>query len=479
MERRHIRIARAAAFASAAALALFAASCAVAPPRPTPPEPIVEPAVEPSPEEKARLELEAIHGLLSGGRMDEALGRLEALAAAWPENRDYPLLRASILLSMDRLGEARALARAAADGLEAREALPALLLQSEIERFAGDARAQRAILDQILTVDPRHAEANVSMGGLHYDAKNYRAAEEAYRTALAAAPDFPDALVGLARAQFRRGDQRGALASLDRAVAAAPNDAIVRLDRSRVLYELGRYAECEAELDEAIRLAPQSAWTYLERGILYFDTGRAALAEADLSKSIELNASYFLPYVYRASIREQAGRDEEALADYAQVARLQPDYWFSFESIGALNYRLGRWLEAHAAFDKAAAATPNHPEYYVAAGVSLLRAGQARAAKDYASRALPRINRETYPGYWLAMRLVFDQTDMSSELELQINRTRSLDTKASLLYYLGAYWVGRGRTELGLRFIQMSYDENRVGTVERRLAEADLKRLGQ
>lgn len=477
MERQQIRYARAAALASAAVIALFAASCAVAPPRPTPP--VVVPALEPSPEEKARIELEAIYGLLSSGRMDEALGRLEALAAAWPENRDYPLLRASILLSMDRLGEARAQARAAADGLGPQEALPALLLLSEIERFAGDARAQRALLDQILKLDPQHAEANVAMGGLHYDAKNYRAAEEAYRRALASQPDFPDALVGLARAQVRRGDQRGALASLDRAVAAAPNDAIVRLDRSRVLYELGRYAECEAELDEAIRLAPNSAWTYLERGILYFDTGRAALAESDLSKSIELNGSYFLPFVYRASIREQAGRDEEALADYAQVARLRPDYWFSFESIGALNYRLGRWQEAHAAFDKAAAATPNHPEYYVAAGVSLLRAGQARAARDYASRALPRINRETYPGYWLAMRLVFDQTDMSSELELQINRTRSLDTKASLLYYLGAYWVGRGRTELGLRFIRMSYDENRVGTIERRLAEADLKRLGQ
>jgi hypothetical protein len=46
-----------------------------------------------------------------------------------------------------------------------------------------------------------------------------------------------------------------------------------------------------------------------------------------------------------------------------------------------------------------------------------------------------------------------------------------------MLFYLGAYWVARGRPELGATYLRLSYDAERIGTIERRMAEADLARL--
>ena len=84
---------------------------------------------------------------------------------------------------------------------------------------------------------------------------------------------------------------------------------------------------------------------------------------------------------------------------------------------------------------------------------------------------------EKLNGQWLMLRLLFDQGDMTSELEVRINSEKNLDLKAGLLYYLGAYWVARGKPDLGSKYIRMSYDSERMGILERRLAEADLARL--
>ncbi|TFG81744.1 MAG: tetratricopeptide repeat protein, partial [Spirochaetales bacterium] len=379
------------------------------------------------------------------------------------------------LLSAGNVEQARS--TAAAELEAAPDNLSALFVLSEIERFSGDSVAQRAALDKLLARDPANADGQAAMGNLLFDDKNYRAAKSAFNQALSSNPVHAEALLGLGQVQFRMDDMNGALATLDKALATYPSDPLVRLDRSRVLYQLGRYGECESELDEAVRLAPDSSWSYLERGRLYLDTGRTEAALADFSSSIELNPDYFLPYVYRAGILEEAGEVERALADYRRITKLYPDYWYAFESIGALSYRMGAWRAAWEAFDKAASHSDAHPEYLIAAGLSLMRDGDAKAAKDYAAKKLSRIDKEKYPSQWLMLRLVYDQTDMSSELEIRISSEKSRDLKAGILFYLGSYWIARGKPELGSKYLKLSADEGRTGVIEFHMAEADLKRL--
>jgi len=487
--------------ATAVALAfsfLFASSCAVVPP-PAGPEPLavvpVETPLQPAsgdlpgpvsitpvpPEltaaEKEQMELDAMYRAIEAGDYVSAESRLAALVAGHPENRSYPVLHAAVLLSLQEIGKAREVLTAELAGWP--DNIEALYALAELERFAGNAKAHRTAIEALLVKDPGNPTAQAAMGDINYEGKSYLKAEANYSAALAVAPQNIDALLGMARVKYRRDDMKSSLDLLDRAVAAAPGEPLAYLDRSRVLYQLGRYQECEADLDSAIGLAPDSAWNYVERGRLYLDTGRKDLAMSDFNTSIKLDPDYFLPYVYRAAIFEEAVQDEAALDDYRKASSLYPDYWYSFESMGVLAYRLGNWKEAYEAFSKAITYTKNHSEYYVIAALALMRSGDAKAAKDYASKNLPKIDREKNPLQWLALRLVFDQSDMTSELELGIGAEKGLDLKAGMLFYLGAYWVARGKTELGSRYIGMSYDANRIGTIEYRMAEADLARVSK
>ncbi len=315
------------------------------------------------------------------------------------------------------------------------------------------------------------------MGNIQYDARNYTKAEQSYTRALATDPVHVEALVGLARVQYRRDALKPALANLDKAATMAPDDPLIFLDRSRVLYQLGQYTKSEADLDHSIKLAPDSSWAYVERGRLYLDTGRLDLAEGDFDRSIQIDPDYFLPYVYRGSIYENSGRDTLAIADYRKVTRLYPDYWYAFESVGVLAWRLGDWRLVHESFVKALGFTTNHPEYHILAALGLMRSGDIRGARDYASKNLPKIDRTKFPAHWLMLRLVFDQGTTASELELSINSEKILDLKAAMLFYLGAYWATKDQPRLGTTYLGLSLDLQRIGTMERRMAEAELARL--
>lgn len=459
-------------------LSAFLASCTGVPdsisalPGPTLQEPVPPPLTE---AEKEQMELDAIYRALEAGDYTSAETMLAKLVSTKPDNRAYPVLRSAVLLSMGHIDEARiALETELATWPDNMEALFAL---AELENFAGNAKAHRTAIEALIAKYPENADAQAALGDIYYESKNYTKAEASYAAALAFAPDNVEALLGSARLKFKRDDMKGALVDLDKAVSLAPADAIAFLDRSRVLYQLGRYVECEADLDSAIKLAPESAWNYVERGRLYLDTGRLDLAKADFDQSISINPDYFLAYVYRASIYENSGNDSAALDDYRTASKLYPDYWYSFESMGVLAYRLGFWSEAFTAFDKASSFTKTHTEYYIAAALSLMRGGDFKATKDYAGKMLTRVDKEKLNGQWLALRLLFDQNEMTSELEVRIHAEKNLDLKAGLLYYLGAYWVAKGKPELGSKYIRMSYDSERMGTIERRLAEADLTRL--
>ncbi len=443
-----------------------------------------KPDVKPVPEiqkplteqEKDMMELEVIYRLAEKGELKEASSRISALSERKPDNDNYKFLHVSLLVSMQDYENAK---KIISDFLMLKpDNVEALFLLAEIERFSGNSKNLASALEKIILVDAKNLDALAGLGDLYYESRNYKKAEEYFAKALAVAPGDVASLTGLARVQYRREDYKGAKANLDKAVAANPDEPLVYLDRSRVNYQLGNYTECETDLNKSIEIDPNSSWNYLERGRLYLDTGRRDLALKDFNASIELDPGYFLCYVYRAAIFEETGRDVEAYADYKKVTELNKEYWYAFESMGVLAFRQQLWKDAFSAFDKAAGFTDVHSEYYIAAGMSLLLNKDYKAAKEYSAKVLPKINREKEPAQWLMLRLIYDQNETTTELELKISSEKSMDTKAALLFYLGEYWITKGRPELGAKYLLLSLGADRQGTIEWRMAEAEKKRLG-
>ncbi len=412
--------------------------------------------------------------LLDKGNSDAAVAKLDQMAAADPQNSKLKMLKASALVSGGKIKEARALM----DNLLAGDPsnIEALAFAAGLARFDSDTKAQKAFLDKGLAVAPADASILSAWGQYCLDLRDWTKAEDYYRKAVAADPKNPDAALGLGEALYDQYKYKEAEKILDQAVSLEPS-AFAYSARAKALQQQGKHEAAIADLDKAIAKAPEFSWLYLDRGRDKLSMNDRKGAEADISEAIKLEPDYFLPYVYRAGIYEETSQDDKAIADYEKILAIQPDYWYAWESRGAAAYRIELWDKAAESFQKAYSYASNRYEYAILAGLALMRSGKTQAAKTWASKIAPAINRDTDNMYWLMLRLIQDQNDKTSEIEVSVQNEKKLDNKAAMLFYLGEYWRCRGRPAIAANYFNLAKEMNRAETLEYRLLLPELKSL--
>jgi len=110
-----------------------------------------------------------------------------------------------------------ALALCCTTAAQAQNSRPADYDMAVEARLAGDAARAAALLGSLVAADPRNSDAQVQLGLARMALGELDAAEAAFRAALAVAPAYTDAHLGLARIAQRRGDRAAALRALDAA----------------------------------------------------------------------------------------------------------------------------------------------------------------------------------------------------------------------------------------------------------------------
>jgi tetratricopeptide (TPR) repeat protein len=221
------------------------------------------------------------------GRHDDALADYDAVIAIDPNYAEYHFDRGNLLRKLGRDGDAlRAYERA----MELSPPFTEVFYnRADVLLTQGAVEAGLADLDHVLDLDPyfldalvnraavladqgRTAEAHLDvqrgleiapdnphlrcvLGQLYAAAGKHADAIAAYDAALAAVPDFAQALAGRAAALFGTGDLDGAVADLTAALAHA-EDAALLYNRAAALQAAGRWREAVADLERAATLDP-------------------------------------------------------------------------------------------------------------------------------------------------------------------------------------------------------------------------------
>ena len=128
-------------------------------------------------------------------------------------------------------------------------------------RLAGDPARAVALLEPLVVADPRNSDAQVQLGLAHLALGQLDSAEVAFKSALAIAPGYGDAQIGLARIARRRGDRAGALRVLD--AVGADNSEVAALRRE--LADAPSEHRWQVDMDAAYSWldSPQSEWREL------------------------------------------------------------------------------------------------------------------------------------------------------------------------------------------------------------------------
>lgn len=259
--------------------------------------------------------------LKAAGRLDEAVGRLEAAVAAAPASSHARHNLAAALGDAGRWSDAEREIRVAFNlGLDAAESW---LVLARVLQPSGRLEEAEDAYRQALKRKPGLYDAQRELAQLVWMASGDpdRATAD-LKAAIRNSPgDLMTRLI-LAQAQEYCGQGEQSLATLAEALKVAPADGLVAVLAANMASKLGRTNEALAYSEAALRLAPGDASALLCRALALLAAGRADEAVGPVVQVIRQNPSNQTAIAYLATAFRITGHpDYGLLHDYRSLVR--------------------------------------------------------------------------------------------------------------------------------------------------------------
>ena len=251
---------------------------------------------------------------------------------------------------------------------------------------AGRLQDAEALYRQILTAQPRHADALHLLGVIAHQVGQHGPAADLIRQAIEIDPKNPFAHCNLGEAHRASGRFKEAVACYHRALQ-------IKADYPEALNNLGATLKDQGLLDEAIasyhaalRIKPDYAEAHLNLGAALTEQGQFEKAVAACRRALQLQPRSAEAHNNLGAALAGKAEPQNALAAFQRAIELKPDYPEALNNLGAALLGLGKPDEAIAVCRQAIQLRPGSAEAHCCLGGAL----RARGLLDEAIAALRR-----------------------------------------------------------------------------------------
>lgn len=158
-------------------------------------------------------------------------------------------------------------------------------------------------------------------------------------------------------------DWPAAIDNLRKALALAPDNPYAHLNLGTALVLSGETAAARSEFEAALRLAPGLAKAHYALGILFEEDGREKDAIDAFARAVEHEPGSIEARLSLADALRRNGREEDSLPQYVETLRLDPSIARAQFGAAMALVRLRRHAEARARLDEGARAYPDQPGF--------------------------------------------------------------------------------------------------------------------
>jgi tetratricopeptide (TPR) repeat protein len=275
--------------------------------------------------------------------------------------------------------------------------------------------------NELLTVDPDHADALHMLGVLRFQEDKLPDAEALIRRSIDRKPS-PLALANHAAVLANLGRREEALEDLEDALRLNPAHPRALLQSGQILVELGRHVDALDAYDRLLAGAPEFADGMCQRSALLRSLGRFQEALKSCDDALVIDSRSFDIFKERGAVLQDLARDEEAiesfgralaivpgradvlflrgvsylsidrlgfaLADFNEALAASPDFVDAMYNSAAVLEHLGRSEEALVRCDRVLAIDPNHVKALASKGNALCGLARNVEAVDSYAKAL-------------------------------------------------------------------------------------------
>jgi Flp pilus assembly protein TadD len=208
-----------------------------------------------------------------------------------------------------------------------------------------------------------------------------------YRDAVAARPNYAEALSNLANALRLKDQPTEAIETLKRAAAIRPDIPEIHYNLGLALQSNRQFDEAAGAYRQALALRPQYPDAFNNLGNVLEETGQFEEAIGIYREVLKLRPDLPEAHNNLATALKQTGQLDEATAEYRQAIMLRPNFVEAHSNLGNALGEAGLLDEAESTFQKALAIQPDYHE--AAWNLGLLRLLQGdfeRGWKAYEAR---------------------------------------------------------------------------------------------
>ena len=382
---------------------------------------------------------EKLQAALEKGTIEDALALFDTMPKNLESSYDITLIRASLLVSANRLDEATLFV----DVLETLDPGNAetLVVKSMIAKAKGDSKEKSKILKEIIASDPTNSDAYLEMANDQMLGKRYKQANVYYMKAIKNDPTNISAYLGSGQCLYYLGYLKEANNAFDHMLEINPKSAPAWGYKAKLDMEKEDYRAALEKVKKAIEYDSDYSDYWIDYGRCLYYTGKWDEAEKAWTHSIELDSKNILPYIYRSSLYDERGQYKLAIEDYLKMIKIRPDYYYAYEALGILFWHENRYDDARTAFLKAYEYNKNNISYPLMISACYLKQKKEADNRKFMQGVLK--NRDTKTTEYAILRLFFDGVNPPAVLNRAKNEENST-LRGKYLYYTGLYFEIRG-----------------------------------
>lgn len=178
---------------------------------------------------------------------------------------------------------------------------------------------------QVVRQDPANLNAQIQLGNIYMDAKQYREAIEHYSKALSIDPGNIDVRISRGICYRNLGMLDVALQEYSKGLELNPSLPQLYIFLAEIYMIKNDYAKAIDYYSIAIYLDANNPDLYIARAVTYMQTEQWQLADTDIDKSITINPNNWLAFYNKACIYSLTSRMSEALIYLKRSIELNSD----------------------------------------------------------------------------------------------------------------------------------------------------------
>ncbi len=272
---------------------------------------------------------------------------------------------------------------------------------------AGRLQQAAEIYQQVLQIQPDHADALQLLGVIAHQDGQHALALDLISRAIQAAPSVALYYCNIGPVLLALGQNNEALACYQKAVELQPDHVEALNNIGHLLQQLGRFDEAFDHYQRAIRIKPDYAEAHYNLGLALRNQGRSAEAIASNREALRHKPDFADAYNNIGLLLAEAGRVDEAIQNYQQALSMQPDHAAAHNNLASALKEQGRLDEAAAHGAQALAIRPDFVEALCTLGNVAKARGSLDDALEYYRRALSV--RPEYADAWYNMGCVLSE----------------------------------------------------------------------